>query len=419
MNVHLPERNERGIALVISMLILLVMSLLGLVLMAGASLNRSLAGNDQRMRQSLNIAEAGIGEAEARIGNQETLMDPLDPNDACLVFNTVAGTVPVVGADTIALATGQPVGSYLNYTTPTRTSDVLLIGWKKNAAGTAVMRFDASKNPAIQTLSGTPIYTITATGRVGQARRTIVTEVIQKPYIVNAMGAFTANIPIEDMGNAVVCGYDHVSSTPIDDGNKGRDNPAPIAPNDPDYCHDNESGIVASNRPGVWCGAPITATGSSKIFGSPDTLGNQGKNNFYTGPWDALGMSQADFWSFVGAPRDPSTVSDWNGILHLDNNSVTQDGSCQVGPSGVDGEGLLYVDGDLHLNSHFSYKGLIYVEGDIDCNGNAWVLGGIVCKGKTKIKINGGMTVLYSADTIMQQLTKYGSQFVTLSWREQ
>jgi hypothetical protein len=29
------------------------------------------------------------------------------------------------------------------------------------------------------------------------------------------------------------------------------------------------------------------------------------------------------------------------------------------------------------------------------------------------------MTVLYSADTITQQLTKYGSQFVTLSWREQ
>jgi Tfp pilus assembly protein PilX len=181
MDVRLMKVNERGIALVISMLILLVMTLLGLVLMAGASLNRGLAGNDQRMRQSLNIAEAGVGEAEARIGNQETLMDPLDPNDACMIFNTIAGSVPVVGADTIALATGQPVGSYLDYTTPTRTSDVLTIGWKKNPAGTAVMRFDASKNPAIQTLTGTPIFSITATGRVGQARRTIVTEVIQKP----------------------------------------------------------------------------------------------------------------------------------------------------------------------------------------------------------------------------------------------
>src|SRR6185503_19272949 len=234
MKAYLPERNERGIALVISMLILLVMTLLGLVLMAGASLNRGLAGNDQRMRQSLNIAEAGVGEAEARIGNQETLMDPTDPKDACQIFNTIAGSVPVVGVDTIALATGQPVGSYLNYTTPTRTPDVLTIGWKRNAAGTAVMRYDASKNPAIQTLTGTPIYTITSTGRVGSARRTIVAEVMAKPYTVLAKGAFTANIPVLDLGNAVICGYDHFLSTPINDGNKGRIGAKP------DYCQLDE-----------------------------------------------------------------------------------------------------------------------------------------------------------------------------------
>ena len=414
MDVRLPNQSERGIALVISMLILLVMTLLGLVLMAGASLNRGLAGNDQRMRQSLNIAEAGVGEAEARIGNQETLMDPVDPNDACMIFNTVAGTVPVVGADTIALATGQPVGSYLNYTTATRTPDNLLISWKKNTAGTAVMRYDASRNPAVQTISGTPIYTITSTGRVGQARRTIVTEVIQKPYPVLALGAFTANAYIEDLGNAVICGYDHRTNTAINDGNKGRG----AMPGDIDHCIDDETGIAANNRPGVWCGAPISASGASSTFGSPDTLGNQGTTNFYSGPWDCFGMSPADFYGFVGAPRDPSTVSDWKGILYLDNNTTTQDASCAAGPSGVEGEGLLYVDGDLHLNSNFSYKGFIYVEGDIEVNGNAWILGGVVARGKTKIKLNGGMTILYSGETIMQQLTKYGSQFITLSWRE-
>ena len=413
MRAQLPERNERGIALVISMLILLVMSLLGLVLMAGASLNRSLAGNDQRMRQSLNIAEAGIGEAQARIANQDVLMDPADPAAACQVFNTVAGSVPVPGADTTALATGQPVGSYLNYTTAGLGPDALTIGWKKNAAGTAVMRYDGTKNPAIQTLTGSPIYTITSTGRVGQARRTIVAEVMAKPYTVLAKGAFTANIDIIDLGNAVICGYDHSVNTPINDGNKGRIGPKP------DYCQFDETNVVANNRPGVWCGATLSASGASHTFGSPDTLGGQGKNNFYTGPWDCFGMSQADFWSLVGAPQDPSTITNWNGVLYLDNNNVPQDGSCQVGPNGVVGEGLLYVDGDLHLNSNFAYKGLIYVEGDLDVNGNAWVLGAVVCRGKTKIKINGGFTLLYSGDAITQMLQKYGSQFVTINWREQ
>jgi type IV pilus assembly protein PilX len=412
MDARLTRENERGIALVISMLILLVMSLLGLVLMAGASLNRGLAGNDQRMRQALNIAEAGVGEAQARIANQDVAMNAVDPLAACQVFNTVAGSVPVTGADTTALATGQPAGAYLNYTTAGLGPDALTIGWKKNAAGTAVMRYDASKNPAIQTLTGSPIYTITSTGRVGSARRTIVTEVMAKPYTVLAKGAFTANIPVLDLGNAVICGYDHLLSTPINDGNKGRIGAKP------DYCQFDESGIVANDRPGVWCGAPLTMGGSSRVAGSPDTLGSQGTNNFYQGPWDCFGISQADFWSLAGAPQDPATVTDYHGILYLDNDGVAQNGSCASGPNGVDGEGLLYVDGDLHLNSNFSYKGLIYVEGDIDCNGNAWILGGIVCRGKTNIKLNGGMTVLYSGDAITQMLQKYGSQFVTLSWRE-
>ena len=411
MDVHLPSKNERGIALVISMLILLVMTLLGLVLMAGASLNRSLAGNDQRMRQSLNIAEAGIGEAEARIGNQEVLMDPADPSAACQIFNTIAGSVPVVGADTTALATGQTAGSYLDYTTAARTPDVLTIGWKKNSLN-QVMRYDASKNPAIQALSGAPIYTITSTGRVGQARRTIVSEVMAKPYTVLAKGAFTANIDITDLGNAVICGFDHSINTPINDGYKGRLGPKP------DYCQFDETGIPANDRPGVWCGAPLTKGGSSKCFGSPDTLGNQGQNNFYTGPWDCFGMSQADFWSLVGPPVDPTAVSNWKGILNVDNDGVTQNQSCALGPNGIDGEGLMYVDGDLNLNSNFSYKGLIYVEGDITVNGNAWILGGIVARGRTKIKVNGNMTVLYSGDAITQMLQKYGSEFVTLSWRE-
>jgi len=411
MVVQRPNLNERGIALVISMLILLVMTLLGLVLMAGATLNRSLAGNDQRMRQSLNIAEAGVGEAEARIGNQETLMNPTDPLAAAQVFNTVAGSVPVVGADTTALATGQTAGAYLNYSTAAVGPDVLTIGWKKNSLN-QVMKYDGSKNPAIQTLSGTPIYTITSTGRVGTARRSIVTEVIQKPYIVNAMGAFTANVPITNLGNAVICGYDHFADTPINDGNKGRVGAKP------DYCQGDETGIAANDKPGVWDGDTVNPGGSAQTFGNPNVLSSQGKTNFYTGPWDCFGMSQADFWAFVGAPRDPSTMTDWKGVFYLDNDLVPQNGSCSVGPNGVDGEGLLYVDGDLHLNSNFSWKGFIYCEGDITVNGNAWVLGGIVAKGKTTIKINGGFTVLYSSDAITQELTKYGSQFVTLSWRE-
>ena len=64
------------------------------------------------------------------------------------------------------------------------------------------------------------------------------------------------------------------------------------------------------------------------------------------------------------------------------------------------------------------YQPVKQIRMGITVNGNAWILGGIVARGKTKIKVNGGMTVLYSGDAITQMLQKYGSQFVTLSWRE-
>ena len=406
MDARLPQRNERGIALVIAMLILLVMTLLGLVLMAGASLNRSLAGNDQRMRQALNVAEAGVGEAEARIRNQETLMTSAVPSAVCQVFNVLPGGVPALGADSVGLATGQPAGSYLSYTTSTRSPDALTVSWKKNAAGTAVMRYDNTRNPALNTVSGMPVYVITSTGTMGTARRTVVTEVIQKPFNTSIKGALAADVGVKFTGNAVVCGYNHSADTPVDDGKNGRGN----APD----CMDNETG--AGNLTGIWTSNTVSGGGASSAFGSPSpTLETQ--TGFYAGPWEACNMSQADFFSWLGTPTtNPATL---NGITYIDNNSTSQDKSASAAFHGADGEGLLYVDGDLHVNAGFTFRGLIYVEGDFDVNGHAWILGGVVVKGRGQIKANGGSTILYSSDAISQALAKYGGQFVTLSWREQ
>lgn len=404
MNRLLVHRDERGIALVMAMLILLVMTLLGLVLMAGVSLNRSLAGNDQRMRETLNLAEAGVGEALARIRNQETLMDGTDPDDVCQVFNTVAGSVPALGADSVGLATGQPVGQFLEYTTPARGPDVLTIAWKKDPTGTLVMRYDPASTPKVNTASGFPIYTVTSTGRVGNARRTVVAELIQKPVWVSMKGALTADQGVKLTGNAVVCGFNHNSNTPVADGEKGRG----TAPD----CMDDET--VGTNLAGIWTSSVVDQGGNAGPWGTPGRLENQ--TGFYAGPWEACQMSQAEFYAWLGGPR--VTPTSMNGINYIDNNTVTQDKSASLALHDVEGEGLLYVDGNLSLNSGFVYRGMIYVEGDLEINGHAWVLGGVIVKGNGQVKANGGMTVLYSSEAITQALAKFGGQFVTLSWRE-
>ena len=60
----------------------------------------------------------------------------------------------------------------------------------------------------------------------------------------------------------------------------------------------------------------------------------------------------------------------------------------------------------------------MYIEGDLKLNGQAWVLGGMVVRGKTTIKVNGGATILYSGDAIAQKLAQYGGSYTTIAWRE-
>ena len=137
-----------------------------------------------------------------------------------------------------------------------------------------------------------------------------------------------------------------------------------------------------------------------------------GQVGFYGGPWEMLGMSQTDFQSFMGAPTtNPPSL---NGIVYMDNDGIMGNQSSGGSFQGTSGEGMLYVDGDLTLNAGFTYTGMVYVEGDLKLNGQAWILGALVVRGKTTIKVNGGATVLYSSDAITQKLGQYGGQYTTL-----
>jgi hypothetical protein len=225
--------------------------------------------------------------------------------------------------------------------------------------------------------------------------------VIQKPIIANVKAAFAANVGISFSGNSDVCGFNHSIDTPTN-----TDIPACAA------YHVGSGDLPASYSTGT-----ITSGGSSAQTGWP-TPNSPNQVGFYQGPWEALGMSQAEYFSWLGSPYS-TPPADPKGIYYLDNNSVTQDQSGAYAYTGGNGEGLLYVDGDLSINGNFTYRGLIYVEGDLKINGTCWILGGLIVRGKTTVKIaNGNCDILYSADAISQNIAKHGGQFSTLSWRE-
>jgi hypothetical protein len=304
----------------------------------------------------------------------------------------------VLGVDSVALATRQPAGEWLNYTTAGKADSALTVQYKTDPAKTIIYKYDPNKNPAVQKDTGFPIYVVTSTGRKGSAQRQIVAEVIQKPIDVNAKAALAADKGIEFSGNSEICGFNHDIDT------RGRP-----------PCDGWE--LASGHLNGAWSSGAITSGGSSTQNGWP-TANSPNQVGFYSGPWDALSMGQSEFFSWIGAPTNTEPANP-QGIYYLDNNGTSQDALGDYKYNGGTGEGLLYVDGDLAINGNFVFRGLVYIEGDLKINGTCWILGSVIVKGKSKIKIaNGTCTVLFSEEAISQTIAKYGGQFVTLSWRE-
>ena len=394
------SRGERGIGLVVALLVLLVLSLLATVLMVSVNVDKKITSHGLRQASALNTAEAGVGEALARIRNADISLGT-NARAVAQIFNVAAGSVPVLGTDSTGFATAQPAGAWLAYSTASRGPNVLTVQYKTDPARTAIYKYDPAANPHVQTTSGYPVYVVTSTGTAGGDRRRVQVEVIQKPIIVNAKGAVVAQVGIDFSGNSDVCGYNHIATTPA--GTKGRP-----------PCNTYEMG--SGNLPGAWSEGVISSGGSSVQNGNPPAAPAQ--TGFYQGPWDCFNMTQSEFYTWVGAARssqpDPPT-----GIYYLDNDGVHQNNSGSWAYNGGDGDGLLYADGDMTINGNFTFRGMIYIEGDLKINGTCWILGGLVVKGTTTVKIaNGDCCVLYSADAISQNISKYGANFVRLSWRE-
>ncbi len=400
--------GERGMGLVLVIFALLILSLLAIVLIANMSTGTKASVYGVLESKALNSAEAGVAEAIARIRSGDLALSTANPNAVGQLFLTTAGSVPELGTDSVGVETKQPTGSWLAYSTPERGPNVLTVRFKTDAARTVIYKYDPAKTPPVNTATGLPIYVISSTGQQGGTVRRVVAEVIEKPFDhLTFKGALVANHDIDFSGNGVVCGYNHTLATSAPAGEDGRLNSPSCVPFE----------VGEGDLPGSWTTGNALNTGAAYQTGVP--AGNAtGQAGFYAGPWEVVGFTQPEFYTWVGTPLTSEPASP-NGIFYLDNDNIAQNQKGNFAFHGVNGEGFLYVDGDLTLNSSFTYKGLIYIEGDLKINGQAWVLGAVVVRGKSKLNLNGGMTILYSSDAIQLELAKYRGEFMTLSWREQ
>ncbi len=397
-----PALNERGMALVIALVVLIVLSIMSLAFIMSINVGKRNASYDAQAARALNVADAGIAEAMERI-RQGEVPNTMDPKDVAQIFLIDEGSVPVLGADSLALGTHQPAGAWLTYSSPSRGPDVLTVGYKTNAARTVIYRYDSTKNPAVQTSSGQPIYQITSTGRHGSSKRTVVAEVVSRALGVNLKAGLTSKKKISAK-NYSANGYDHRADTPSQTGNDGSRIPA------------WETGGTA--KPGAWSGKKIKTT-DGNLEGVPSKLENQ--SGFYGGVWDVLNMTQQEFDGFIGEPNGDKKQGNPRGLTYVDRpGGKAHDGKGKFEwKGGFNGDGILYVNGDFKVKGDFTFRGLIYVNGKFEVEGVAWILGGVVAEEvELKGKKNNNRVILRSDDAVSQNIAKGGGLFATLSWRE-
>jgi len=400
--------SERGVALLAVLGFLILMALIAGGLLLTVNSDRRLVVQSMGDGQALNLAEAGVAEAMERIRTGEIPSTP-NPRMVGQIYLCAPGQVPASGADTIGLATWQSPGSWLLYSTTGKSSDALTVRFKTDAARRSIYRFDPTRTPTVQTQSGDPVFVVTSTGEEGESRRRIVTELTRARMRVHDLTIQAAVVSGGDvhLGDVVnVCGYNHREDTPTWIGLGPR-----IAA--PKSCNEDldagmwEEGPTIEQRYGVWAAGGVEP-GSNGPYGEPQPFAEH-QSDFYAGCWQALNLTETEFTSMIGPPSRNRAPRVLRGLTHYQGNTTL---------SRCDGDGLLYVEGDLHLGKDFTYRGLVYATGRVYVEGSCWVLGAVIAGAGVNATSSDRAAVLYSRETIENAVSRYASRFVRLSWRE-
>ena len=223
--------DRKGIALVISLMVLLALTALGTALMVITVSETRQEGAYKWYLSALQVAEAGFCEAIQRLRLPES--DPLyigetgtlNPNWMAIILLT--DDLPANIGDTVFYSSAQitngvsPVLLYSAESFNNSTEDIVLKVYYKHE-GNSIWFYDERHqrevlgDPSLGDMYY-PIYVIEVTGRSGLSRRKIIAEVVKRQISVNIPGglaAANAYFVAKGQRDIAVCGHVHKESTP-------------------------------------------------------------------------------------------------------------------------------------------------------------------------------------------------------------
>ncbi len=400
----ITEQPQKGIAMVIAIMLLLVLGLLGGGMMMVTTTDVNIAANQQRDTQALFIAESGIQEALQRFDNDIAVGDPaISPNWVAAIRES--GTEETVN-DTDFCNTKQ-TGTILKYC---KNSDPVTITYKRDKSGN-ILYYNVETRDTTTFPTESPIYVITSSGMKGNAKRTVEIEYVKRAFNLKIDAGASCGGGADFTGNANVCGFNHFhvnqDSTP--------DNAKPDPKGGDVDCADFHIDTTSSyNYPPV---KAQNGSGSGHVQFDGDPAEPEFDENYTVlEPHQYLGITSRKWQEILANPDNSSLDNDpLIGFTYINGDGAIAAAQFKTG------EGILYVNGDLSWSSGAKYRGFIYVEGKLKITGSPWILGGMVIKGETDINSfgSGNATILLSRKAITNQLEDIIEEYYTfLAWRE-
>jgi hypothetical protein len=414
--------TDAGNALVVALLVLMVLTSAGVAYVAVTKSEKQIAGNAMTASQAMYAAEAGIAEGLHRMafpaeslnyigppalptagwGRYIVLANgnsALDPGRAALASDGMDND-----GDTFVDESGETYPEVLTKQTVNSSSLVYpYVRVEFKTQGTQLVRYgdgdgNPSTPPAENLVSGAPVLRITASGRTGNAAKTLEAEAVRFP-LISAVSALWAGGPMNINGNAfLIDGHDHDADAPLD-----------TLPG-------------ANPGPGILTRGPTTDIGLSS--NQEDNVTGQGGDDSvihstFTYDFNQLWAqfsTMADF-SYTGPVTWGSSTPPCGSLSNPKTTVVN--GNLSINGTWTGG-GILMVNGNLAMGGGCMFKGIVICTGDLKLSGGgpadvARIVGSVIYGG-TLINDNstgGSARVFFSTEAInaAQNLNRY-----TLAW---
>jgi len=415
-------RNEKGIVLVVTLLIMMVLTLLITTAIMTSTIDLKITGNYKTSEMAFYAAEAGVEEARGRLrltAVTGVIISDTDPTSS--TWERYIGTV--ANCTELGFNSGNShhnrvdsLQSNLNY--------VVKIIHKTNSSGQILYFGDANSDgkPEQNLTTGMVIYVVTSLGKSVTSQKKLTVEICHVPPI-SVPGALYVEATTTIKGTSThVLGVDPV--TGVDPcGGPGK------------------HGIVSASLPGTvhYDGNPVINGTGNPTGVPPDAVFNQpnmdiqamidslkGSANFSYNVTSTTQTTSSipgagDNWGtpVAGATQSspstctvPTTVP--NIVYYNTNNTYIRLSG------GTQGCGILIVDGDLDVSGGFQWNGVVIVSGSVIFTGGGGknITGGLLAGSDVDADIVGGdANIIYCSDAINNQTVN--SPLRKLSWKEE